>query len=75
MEVRKGEQADREKKLIRKPKQADPARGLMNNLNVNDDSAVVAAFALFRNIYSKIKCGVFCLRGELEERRKGFSLL
>lgn len=32
--------------LIRRPRQADPARSLMNNLNVDDDdSALVAMFA------------------------------
>ena len=40
-------------KLIRELKQADSARGLMNNLNVDDDSALVAVFAPTGNTYSK----------------------
>lgn len=43
-------------KLIRKPDRADPAQGLMNNLNVDDDSALVSAPL---EIYT-VKCNIVC---------------
>lgn len=55
-------------KLIKKPKRADLAGGLMNNLNVDDDSAPVAMFASVE-IYRKIQYCVLCLRGEVSERK------
>lgn len=44
------------RKLIRKPDRADPAQGLMNNLNVDDDSALVSALL---EIYT-VKCNIVC---------------
>lgn len=44
------------RKLIRKPDRADPAQGLMNNLNVDDDSALVSAPL---EMYT-VKCNIVC---------------
>lgn len=46
-------------KLIRNSEGADLAGGLMNNLNVDDDSALVAMFALLEICTVKSNIGCF----------------
>lgn len=45
----------------------DPARGLMNNLNWDDDSALLSVLTPLEIYTVKIQYSVFCLGGEGRE--------